>query len=89
MMQVRTRTDSSTYTLWWEDGEAVYPCRCGETHRGDYGSYDAMQHDHDHDEVFWGIADVGICTGCGKTIIVIDDRDAWLPADAPSVQAGG
>jgi CDGSH-type Zn-finger protein len=70
-----SKTDSTNQTIWIEDGEEVYPCRCGETHRGDYALYTVMHHEHDHDEVFWDIADIGICTGCGKTIIVIDGRD--------------
>ncbi len=69
------KTGSDNYTIWIEDGEVVYPCPCGETHRGDYAIYDFGHHTHNHDEVFWDFADMGICTDCGATIRVIDGRD--------------
>ena len=38
------RTGSETPIIYIEDGEQVYPCRCGETHRGPYALYDYGHH---------------------------------------------
>ncbi len=67
-----TKTGSDNYTIWLENGEIVYPCRCGETHRGDYAIYDFGHHECDHDEVLYQAQDYGLCTGCGKSMRVIE-----------------
>lgn len=41
-------TGTDAVTLYYEDGEQVYPCRCGETHRGPYAMYDELHHDCYH-----------------------------------------
>lgn len=54
-----------------EDGERVYPCRCGETHRGDYGATDWGHHNCFHDAPLWPIdGDPGhfICASCGYSM---------------------
>ncbi len=53
-MSVKTEATSTNHTTWLEfDGEhteEVWPCRCGETHRGDYGFYDWVHHICYHNE---------------------------------------
>ncbi len=43
------QTGSNDVTHWFEDGVEVYPCRCGETHRGDYALYDWGHHNCLHE----------------------------------------
>lgn len=35
--------------VYVENGERVFPCRCGETHRGEYAAYDYGHHNCFHD----------------------------------------
>ena len=65
-----------------EDAEAVYPCRCGETHQGPYAIHDYMHHNclHPGPLVFLlhevpGCENVHnvYCPTCGKTWEVTDD----------------
>ncbi len=68
-------TVSASTTIFIEDGEQVYPCRCGETHRGDYGLYDHAHHNcfHDADLVDIGSPDIDgylMCPECGKVFNV-------------------
>jgi len=48
-----------------------YPCKCGETHDGDYGIYTFMQHNCDHKAERWVITDdmpdYVMCSDCGET----------------------
>lgn len=44
----RVITGTAGITTWVEDGKEVFPCRCGTTHRGDYGFYDYMHHNCFH-----------------------------------------
>ena len=58
-------------TIDLEDGKEVYPCRCGETHRGEYALHDYMHHNCLHDAPLVDIgSDIGIsqliCPVCGK-----------------------
>lgn len=41
-------TSSVNETIHIENGERVYPCRCGITHRGDYGFVDWSHHNCFH-----------------------------------------
>lgn len=55
--------------------EQVYPCRCGDTHRGPYAAYDAAQHECLHDADLHELApDHLMCPDCGK---------AWTVYRAP------
>lgn len=64
-------TSSENYTAFYENGEQVYPCRCGETHRGNYAIYD-----HGHHNCFHSmpLVDIGrpavvgylMCPQCGE-----------------------
>ena len=71
-MPTTTGTATETATVTLEDGKEVYPCRCGETHRGEYAIHDYMHHNCFHDEPLLDIgSDIGIsywcCPICGKT----------------------
>lgn len=67
-MVVSIRTDTSQFTHFIADGEQVYPCRCGETHRGDYAAYDYGHHNCLHDCALLWLADRAvICPLCGAS----------------------
>lgn len=55
-----------------ENGERVYPCRCGQTHRGNYALKDWLHHNCFHDGPLWELLpdDSGhfICSECGKSL---------------------
>ena len=59
-------TSASNHTIWFENGEQVWPCRCGETHRGDYAAYDWIHHNCEHGPM-WVMYDEALvrCSGCG------------------------
>lgn len=63
-----SKTRDSNYTVVLDAaGEPVYPCRCGETHRGPYGVYDYAHHNCFHDAKLVRLG-VGyfMCPQCGK-----------------------
>ena len=66
-------TDSAETTVT-EDGQQVYPCRCGKTHRGVYALYDYMHHECYHTEypLVWldDDRDTLLCGSCGETFAV-------------------
>ena len=75
-------TGSQARTITFENGEQVYPCRCQETHRGDYAVYDYAHHNCFHEDElsgFWLEKDTiqAICPLCGMSWIVRmeDERD--------------
>lgn len=41
-------TGTAAETINIENGERVYPCRCGRTHRGPYATYDYGHHNCYH-----------------------------------------
>jgi hypothetical protein len=58
-----------------ENGDGIYPCRCGETHRGPYGIYDYGHHNCFHTKPLVTIrAEVGYycCPDCGLTFFLKD-----------------
>ena len=63
-------TQTNNYTIHFEGNEQVYPCWCGETHRGPYGLYDFGHHNCFHNEPLiqdeYGL----ICPQCGLTFTV-------------------
>lgn len=52
--------------------EAVYPCRCGQTHRGPHAVYDYGHHNCFHDSPLLSIEETGdlVCPDCGKVFEV-------------------
>jgi len=76
---VTVDTGTNTCISYFENGERVYPCRCGETHRGDYACEDWNHHNCFHDTPLLLIADdQAVCGECGKSwfAMVIDDGRA-------------
>ena len=72
---MEAKTGESNITINIEDGKQVYPCRCGETHRGDYGAYDYYHHNCFHEGRLWGSlveenVIQAICPDCGMSWIV-------------------
>jgi hypothetical protein len=64
-------TGASNRTTWIEDGEKVYPCPCGETHRGDYAMEDWIRHTCRHGDELWDMSEDGLgllCSQCGNTV---------------------
>lgn len=60
------QTGASNTTIHVEDGERVYPCLCGETHRGDYAIYDYGHHTCRHGDELWPMDDGEVlCSQCG------------------------
>jgi len=64
-----------------EDGERVYPCRCGETHRGQYAAEERRHHNCFHSEhiIILGPAAApdeyqGCCITCGATFIIVWEK---------------
>jgi hypothetical protein len=65
-----TAATSSNEMIHIEDGERVYPCRCGETHRGPYGGIDFDHHNCLHEAPLFPVAgDEGhfLCSCCGAS----------------------
>mgnify|MGYP001620048011 CR=1 FL=1 len=55
-------------TLHFEDGKQVFPCRCGQTHRGPYAVYDYGHHNCLHEAPLWELEPGwAICAACGLT----------------------
>jgi len=67
------RAGSAANTIHIEGGEErVYPCSCGETHRGDYAAEDYNHHSCLHDCDLWGIGKYQVvCSQCGASWQVI------------------
>jgi hypothetical protein len=68
-------TDSNNVTSFYEDGEQVFPCPCGETHRGPYAIYDYGHHTCPHAVPLLRLAPDEIpewlvCPLCGQTFLV-------------------
>ena len=66
------RTGSETPIIYIEDGEQVYPCRCGETHRGPYALYDYGHHTCFHESPLIQLGDEYYlcCPECGEVFDV-------------------
>lgn len=57
-------------TTFHENGEQVFPCRCGETHRGDYAIYEFGHHNCFHEAPLYHNEDGYVCPECGKDFVV-------------------
>jgi hypothetical protein len=52
MAEIATSGSNTLYQI--ENGERVFPCRCGQTHRGQYAQQDYNQHNCFHDgPIIW------------------------------------
>lgn len=64
---------TSAPTIHIDNGAQVYPCRCGQTHRGPYGAYDYGHHNCLHDApliVDDVVPEQAVCIACGKTFVI-------------------
>ena len=65
-----TTTSTGTSTQYFEDGQRVFPCRCGETHRGEYALHDFMHHECMHNLPLVQFQDdmpnLTMCRECGR-----------------------
>jgi len=75
MGRMMIKTASNNPTIFLEGDKQVYPCRCGETHKGDYGFYDWYHHECYHDALVMLFNGVAYCVECGKSITIIDRRE--------------
>lgn len=65
------QTGASNRTAYFENGEEVYPCPCGETHRGDYAQERWIRHTCRHGDLLWDLSGDGLglmCSECGGTV---------------------
>jgi hypothetical protein len=72
---VKVSTDNAIH--YFEGGEEVYPCRCGETHRGDYAAYDYAHHNCFHDEFMMLELETPqqiVCLYCGKVAALTPEQ---------------
>ena len=68
MMVWSTQTDNGQTTVFMEDGKQVYPCRCGQMHKGDYACEDMMKHECIHDCALVRLTpDVVMCPLCAAS----------------------
>ncbi len=84
MTEQSVTTGSSNYTRYFENEQEVFPCRCGETHRGDYAAYDYGHHNCFHDagllpmDPLRGVEPQVICVECGKVFGIVKPISARL-----------
>jgi len=77
---MKIKTNDSNYTVVIEDGERVYPCRCGETHKGEYALYEFAHHECLHETDLMGLPAgknkiQAICPNCGMSWLVKLQRE--------------
>ena len=76
--------ERNNLTIYIEDGQEVYPCRCGETHRGPYAMYGYGHHNCLHYEpLIVSEPDQGICPLCGESFML-----AWCSKEEQDAQKG-
>ena len=63
-------TGVNAYTTWLEDGRQVYPCNCGETHRGEHAICTFNEHNCFHENALTDMDGYFICLQCGRTFII-------------------
>ena len=63
---METVTGTSNFTRYFEDGQQVFPCHCGETHRGDYALEAWTHHNCEHGPMSQVAGNV-MCLECGAT----------------------
>lgn len=81
-----THFDCQSETIHMENGERVYPCRCGQTHRGPQAEYDYGHHNCLHTAPLIRLAGVSgkfddghlMCPQCGKDFWIESRRKPTL-----------
>lgn len=67
-MTTKNKTGACAFNIFIEDGEQVFPCRCGKMHRGDHAVEDWLMHECLHDDNLIALApDFVACPLCGQT----------------------
>jgi hypothetical protein len=67
-----TVASTATYTHYFEGTQKVFPCRCGQTHRGDYAEEDYTHHTCFHTSALFklplidGVPEQVVCMECGN-----------------------
>lgn len=70
-------TGANNYTMYFENGEEVFPCRCGETHRG-ADVYTFGHHNCFHNTPLMKMQKIdgieqAICPDCGELFELEDE----------------
>lgn len=85
-MQISYSSSSRVYTFDASGGQ-VFPCRCGQTHTGDYAAYDYAHHNCFHSawmELDTDLPRVLICLDCGQTSALVEpDTQDTATVSAP------
>ena len=73
------QTGQSNTTVVLENNERVYPCRCGQVHRGDYAAEDYNHHNCLHEATLIGLPAgknkiQAICPDCGMSWMVAMEK---------------
>jgi len=68
MIDPSIKTDTMCSTVFIdEQGQVIFPCRCGEAHTGYFAAYDFGQHECLHEADLVDIAHSQVlCPHCGK-----------------------
>jgi hypothetical protein len=72
MLNIEIVTAAAGIQTVIEEGREVFPCRCGQTHRGDYAAETWNHHNCRHNEKLMCIGGIGgsehqaICPECGR-----------------------
>lgn len=75
------RMGTSSATVYFENEQQVYPCRCGQVHRGDYALYEYGHHECFHRcELVTIDRGYVMCPECGQTWNV--DTKPMVPRQA-------
>lgn len=66
----------------WRPDQKEFPCRCGDTHDGDYALYDWMHHNCFHDQGWWHLGSGQlICVDCGAVSWLDTQSEPYAPED--------
>lgn len=66
--------ESTNYTYHFEGAEQVFPCRCGETHRGDDAQENWNRHNCEHGPMSQ-VRDQMMCLSCRAMFDYISCED--------------
>lgn len=77
-------TGSQSWTTYLEDGVRVFPCRCGETHRGDYAHEEWDHHNCIHRGEMCVIPLEPIGDGTDAQVMCMECGASWKAALFPT-----